>query len=189
MEILSYLIQFWEFALIGLIFVLELLARWVDRSKETKHLFTYDEMPAMRPVRIPTDGNGVFEAMWTWVMKSRQWELVEDFHYSIDGVDYIVPAGFVCDATSIPKFMRAVISPTGILLIGGLVHDYGYRYRCLRLATGEDTIKHGQKHFDEIFRDINVQDNGFKSINYLSYYALRMFGWFAWRQNRKEEKE
>ena len=38
---------------------------------------------------------------------------------------------------------------------------------------------------DITFRDINISVNGFKTINYLSYWALRLGGFFAWRGHRK----
>jgi hypothetical protein len=38
---------------------------------------------------------------------------------------------------------------------------------------------------DIIFRDINIDVNGFKVINYIAYYALRLGGFFAWKGHRK----
>jgi len=186
---LEYIIQFWEIALVAFIVLLELVTRWIDRSRETKNKFSFEKMPAMRPVKIPTVGVGIFRGIWVWIAKSRQWELTEDFFYSINGVDFVIPKGFICDATSIPKFLRTILSPTGILLVGGLVHDYGYRYTTLRLADGTETRSYSQKELDQIFRDINIQVNGFKAINYVPYYMLRLFGWWAWLQRRKEEKQ
>lgn len=186
---LEYIIQFWEIALTAFLVLLELITRWADKDRKTKHEFSYTKMPALRPVKIPTVGKGILRGIWVWIAKSRTWELTEDFHYTIDGVEYIIPAGFVCDATSIPKFLRTILSPTGILLLGGLVHDYGYRYTTLHKADGTDTEKLGQKDLDKIFRDINIQVNGFKAINYVPYYMLRLFGWYAWGQRRKEDKK
>jgi len=42
-----------------------------------------------------------------------------------------------------------------------------------------------QKQADKIFRDINIEINGFYFLNYLAYWALRLFGWFAWNGHRK----
>lgn len=185
MDYLNYIIQFWEFAVIALVIILELVARGLDGSKKPGIKFKYEKMPVLQPVEIPTNGRGVLSAIWVWVGKSRKWVVAEDFHYSINDVKYVIPAGFVFDGASVPKFLHTLLSPTGILLLGGLVHDYGYRFQCLQLDTGEHEPKYSQKHFDKIFRDINIQVNGFKTINYVSYLMLRMFGFFAWKNNEK----
>jgi hypothetical protein len=39
-----------------------------------------------------------------------------------------------------------------------------------------------------MFRDIAIEVNGFKIINYIAYYALRLGGWWAWRGHRKNDK-
>jgi hypothetical protein len=38
---------------------------------------------------------------------------------------------------------------------------------------------------DQTFRDINIEVNGFRVVNYLAYYALRLGGFFAWKGHRK----
>ena len=74
----------------------------------------------------------------------------------------------------------------GVLLSGGLVHDYIYKYEVLRLSGKKGaTEKKTQKWADELFRDICIDVNGFKVINYLAYYALRLGGWLAWNGHRK----
>ena len=37
---------------------------------------------------------------------------------------------------------------------------------------------------DEIFRDINIEVNGFYLLNYLAYWALRVGGFVAWNKHR-----
>ena len=90
------------------------------------------------------------------------------------------------DGASIPKFLRTFFSPVGVLLIGGLVHDYAYKYKTLLKANKKDTMGDlTQKRADEIFRDINIVVNGFYSMNYLSYWSLRLGGFVAWNGHRK----
>ena len=185
MDILSYAIQFWEVTLVAFVVILEIFARAFDRHKKTKHKFKFETMPAMRPIRIPTSGRGALSALWVWMLKLRKWELVEDFYYTIDDVDYVVPAGFYFDAASIPKFLHRLLSPTGILLVGSLIHDYGYVYKKLCLVSGEHTDEISRKHADKLFRDINIQVNGFNTLNRILYYMLRLFGIFAWNKLRK----
>ena len=45
--------------------------------------------------------------------------------------------------------------------------------------------KLSQKRADEIFRDININVNGFYVMNYLAYYSLRLGGFVAWNGHRK----
>ena len=111
---------------------------------------------------------------------------IRDRHYNIDGTDYVIPAGFTFDGASIPKFLRTFFSPVGVLLVGGLVHDYAYKYTTLLEKNKKNTMdKLTQKRADEIFRDININVNGFYVMNYLAYYSLRLGGWVAWRGHRK----
>jgi hypothetical protein len=46
-----------------------------------------------------------------------------------------------------------------------------------------------QKQADQIFRDINIEQNGFHFLNYLAYYALRLGGFVAWNGHRKRNEE
>ena len=46
-----------------------------------------------------------------------------------------------------------------------------------------------QKDADVIFRDINIEINGFKFLNYLAYWALRLGGFVAWNGHRKASKK
>jgi hypothetical protein len=58
-----------------------------------------------------------------------------------------------------------------------------------RYAGGSETPRLDQKYLDQLFRDINIQVNGFKAINHVAYYALRLFGWVAWIKHRIEDKK
>jgi hypothetical protein len=74
----------------------------------------------------------------------------------------------------------------GVLLQGGLCHDFLYKYQVLKLSGKKGvTEKKNQKWADELFRDICIDVNGFKIINVLAYYALRLGGFMAWNGHRK----
>ena len=81
--------------------------------------------------------------------------------------------------------MAQFLSPVGVLLIGGLIHDYGYKYQTLLLKNKKTNGIRSQKWMDEVFRDINIEVNGFYFLNYLAYWALRLGGWVAWNKHRK----
>jgi hypothetical protein len=127
-------------------------------------------------------------SLWICISSTRKWEVSEDFYFTLNGIRYVIPTGFVCDCTSTPKFLRLVVSPTGIMLVGAVVHDYGYAHGSLLLASKESTEKYSQRHMDKIFRDINIQVNGFTSINYIAYYILRTLGFFTWYTHRGRNK-
>ena len=113
----------------------------------------------------------------------------KDWKFWHNGIEYIIPAGFQFDGASIPKFLRTFFSPVGVLLIGGLVHDYMYKYACLKpVPVGDKYGRTGKratsisrsKETDQIFRDINIEVNGFWFMNYLAYWSLRLGGFVAW---------
>lgn len=148
----------------------------------------YEKMPAMRPLRIPTKDKGFFGAIWMWLWTTRQWEIVEDWEYELDGTTYVIRTGFVFDGASIPKYFWNYLSPTGVLLIPGLIHDWAYKYQTLESTNAYKEMV-TQKQADIIFRDVAIDVNGFKAINYIAYYALRLFGWWAWRGHRKKDPQ
>jgi hypothetical protein len=142
-------------------------------------------MPKMQPIPIPTKGKGFWSAIWMWLTGTRNWIVAEDFVFTIKGDTYIIPKGFQFDGASIPKFLHTWLSPTGVLLMGGLIHDYAYKYATLK-KKGKGTMGTlDQRQADVIFRDINIEINGFKFLNYLAYWALRIGGFVAWNGHRK----
>lgn len=185
--IIDLAITWWQFTtvafLIMLGFVINLFG--VDNHKELIG-FKYKEMPHMKPIRIETAGKGFWGAIRMWLLGGRTWEIVKDWHFTIRGINYVVPKGFVFDGASVPKFLASWLSPVGVLLVGGLVHDYAYKYQVLLKKGGKETSHHmTQKEADIIFRDINVEQNGFHFLNYLAYWALRLGGFVAWNGHRK----
>ena len=146
----------------------------------------YKDMPHMKPIPMETKSKGLFGGIVLWLLTTRKWEITSDFLFTIDTTSYVIPKGFVFDGASVPKFFRSWLSPMGVLLVGGLVHDYAYKYETLRLSGKPKALtKKNQKWCDQLFRDINIHVNGFKIINNGAYYALRLGGWLAWRKHRK----
>jgi hypothetical protein len=155
----------------------------------------YQDMPHMKPVPMETKSKGLFGGIWLWLMTTRKWEITKDWKYAITHEGnthptyYVIPKGFVFDGASVPKFggLRSWLSPMGVLLSGGLVHDWCYKYESLKHSgkTKGHTEKKTQKWADQLFRDICIDVNGFKIINYLAYFALRIGGFMAWNGHRK----
>jgi hypothetical protein len=153
--------------------------------------FDYKKMPVMRPIPIKTKEKGFFGAIFLWLIASRKWVIEEDWDFTLNGVEYIIPKGFVFDGASVPKYFRSWLSPMGVLLIAGLVHDYGYKHARLqwKFDSFPDPHVYTQKHFDVMFRDIAIEVNGFTIINYIAYYALRLCGWWAWNSHRRRDEK
>ena len=130
------------------------------------------EMPILRPVPIPTKGLSFWKRIGVWRHTTRKWELMENFNY--DG--YTIPGGFVFDGASVPRCLWWFLSPVGLLLIPGILHDY--RYMCGDL---------NRSGYDELFRwDIKVV-TGTTVIPWIAYFAVRLGGGRAWRRHRKND--
>ena len=191
MELLIALaMKFWQWSLLILVVILGFCINLLDKNKKPNLKFSFRGMPQLKPIPIRTKGKGFWKAIVMWLLSTRNWELVEDWRYNIDGKDYVIPAGFQFDGASIPKFLRTFFSPVGVLLIGGLVHDYMYKYTHCKPVSGKDALLVvDQKRADQIFRDINIVVNGFYTMNYLAYWSLRIGGFVAWNGHRKREKK
>lgn len=185
--IIEQLITWWQFTVVGVLIIMGWIINLmgVDQDEPIVNL-KYDEMPSMIPIKIPTAGKGFWSAIWMWLMTVRTWTIGNDWHFSVNGENYVIPKGFVFDGASVPKFLASWLSPVGVLLIGGLVHDYIYKYTVLlRKDKQSVTSVMNQKQADVIFRDINIEQNGFHFLNYLAYWALRIGGFVAWNGHRK----
>ena len=135
-------------------------------NKHKRIGFEYNVMHySLRPIAIPTAGKG----FWGDNLDVVNWYSSlgsygnDDWSYTIMGEKYIIPQGFKFDGASIPKFLHTWLSPTGVLLMGGLVHDYAYKYETLLKSGQKETMgdQITQKQADQIFRDINIEQNGF----------------------------
>jgi len=191
MELLIALaMKFWQWSLLILIVILGFLVNLLDKNRKPKLKFNYKGMPHIKPLPIKTKGKGFWKAIVMWLLSTRNWELTQDWKYNIDGTEYVIPKGFTFDGASIPKFLRTFFSPVGVLLIGGLVHDYMYKYtHCKPVSAKGALLVVDQKRADQIFRDINIVVNGFYTMNYLAYWSLRIGGFVAWNGHRKRDKK
>lgn len=86
-------------------------------------------------------------------------------------VKITVPAGFVTDLASIPRFARAIIPKLGKYNKAAVVHDYIYQY-------GHSISR---KMADQCFRDGMIDLGVSKWKRVLMYWAVRIGGWVAWK--------
>ena len=160
------------------------------------------EMPKLEPVQIPTKKHGLI----AWMHSVRKWRLTEHWKYDLPEsccigcrkVKIIIPKDFEFDGASIPRPLWAVLHPSGLLLIQALVHDFAYRRGFLwKLVidekTGEETgevcrCEGGKEDWDVLFKKIGADVNGVRTVNFIAYWAVRLFGRRAWEKNRAREK-
>lgn len=154
------------------------------------------EMPVMRPVPIPTKSVNWFIGLWRWVTVIRMWRLEFDWSYHLpNGITINIPAGFEFDGASVPSIFWSILSPTGLLLIPGLIHDFAYKHDYLLSIdwAKREVVRYqegaGREFWDRLFRDVSVSVNGFMPIFYAAWFALRIGGWVAWRNHRRHDKE
>ena len=177
--------KFWQWSLLILFVIIGFAINLLDRKKASSVAFTYNELPHLQPIAIKTKGKGFFKGIIMWLLGTRNWVILKDFKYTLNGTEYVIPKGFTFDGASIPKFLRTFFSPVGVLLMGGLVHDYMYKYAACKPADKKgQLLLVDQKRADEIFRDINIEVNGFYFMNYLAYWSLRLGGFVAWNGHR-----
>ena len=178
--------KFWMWTILIIVVILGSLINLLDKKKPRCYTFTSNKMPVLRPIPIKTKGKGFWKGILLWLLGVRHWELAEDYNYKLNDKEFVIPAGFKFDGASIPKFLHPFFSPVGVLLMGGLVHDYAYKYQTLLMKNKKETLGViSQKRSDEIFRDININVNGFYLMNYLAYWSLRIGGFVAWNGHRK----
>jgi len=146
-------------------------------------------MPILRPLPIGTKDLGVISRMGKWIISIRQWEVMEDFYYLYEGRELVIPKGFIFDGASIPRIFWTILSPTGLLLIPSMFHDYAYKYDYLWEVICGLRVKYkegaGKGAWDFLFYTLGQQINGVHFANLVAWGALTLGGWFAWLSKRK----
>ena len=100
----------------------------------------------------------------------KTWKLVQDFKVKVNKQTIIVPKGKITDLASTPKILWSILPPFGRYTQASVVHDYLYGVKTLSRAET-----------DKIFYDLMLRYKTHKWKAKLMYYAVRCFGWLAWR--------
>ena len=111
----------------------------------------------------------------------RRWRLVFPFRYHI-GYRYnkdviIVPAGFITDFASIPWLFWAFLPAWGKYGKAAVIHDYLYQLHRLFGITLKT-----RKEADDIFYEAMLVSGTKPWKAKVMYWAVRLFGWAAWRK-------
>jgi len=190
---------------VGTIVVLLLVAYFVLYAvydfvrKNADASIRLDAMPMMRPIPIPTKNRkSSFMKLLVMLYEVRRWQVQKNwtFHYKPTNglpVEIIIPEGFRFDGASIARPFWALLSPVGLLLIPGLVHDYAYRYDQLWIINQDGEVVPwnkgaGKKFWDNVFKEVGSQVNDFKIIDVIAWLALG-FGGGSWKSNRRRNEE
>lgn len=149
------------------------------------------EAPIVRPILPKTKHKNWWVRLYRMATRKIMYEVMEEYRLYLPFLDItlLIPKGFKFDGASIPKFLWPILAPIDVLLITAVFHDFAYRYRtyitdsgCLYLMDCD------RKVYDEMFKDISYYTNGLGVTSYSSYLMLRIFGFFAWKENRKDRR-
>ena len=188
------------FQIVGIVFVALLLIiivlffLYLLFRKDVTPLMADEDMPVLLPLPIPTKNRPFIMRVLVWLFDIRKWRLKKNWHFLLENGDEIVlPKGFEFDGASIPRIFWAILSPVGLLLIPGLIHDYGYRFNQLWRKNAGGQIEPywenaGRKAWDDLFRDVGMQVNGFAIIDFIAWVGVRLGGFLAWRQHRQDHQ-
>jgi len=177
---------------------LVLLVILQSKKKELSSLNTFinmNKMPVLRPIPIPTANQQLLlNKLLVFIFQVRRWRVEEAFIYEYEGKQYAVHAGFEFDGASIPKALWALLSPVGLLLIPGLIHDYGYRYNGIYVLDENNTPVWDktiltQSGWDELFKDIGNDVNQIPILNEVAKFGLWLGGFQAWNKWRDKKED
>jgi|GEM_PF-863009 len=172
----------------GITYILYLIIKLEDEP----YLLT-GEMPVLIPIPITTKNQKNWvQKLVAFIFKIRRWELARNWCYQLNEEDkIIIPKGFKFDGASIPKIFWAILSPTGLLLIPGLLHDYGYKHNQIWELDPDNGIvpfkkDAGKDYWDQLFKDVGDEVNGVFLVNIIAWIAVALGGERAWNKHRRE---
>ena len=152
-------------------------------------------MPVLEPVPIETRGKPWYVRGRRWLFGRRKWRLRDDFYFIVLGVVVRIPAGFVTDFASIPRPLWPLLSPTGILMIPAILHDWYYQYNFFETDAVDGSrpfgivfAGRGKRFADAVFRQVAHVVNGMVIPNGAAWVFLGVFGWPAWWSYRRRHR-
>ena len=150
-------------------------------------------MPKLLPYAIKTQQFSFVSKLWRLLVRKRQWQLIEDWHYTLPNQRVIIiPKGFVFDGSSYPAIVWLFYSPTGLLLIPVILHDFCFQYNYL-WALQDDRVfkfKQGSGFFkwSALIRNVGIERNELLLIDYFTWLMCIVFGWVNWLTFQRKEK-
>jgi hypothetical protein len=120
----------------------------------------------------------------TYSARIRRWYLEREVVANSGGYALVIPAGFVCDLSSVPRWLWFLAAPFELSIQGPLVHDWLYehggRITCRRPDGLEMLAVFDRKQADEFFYDLMRQEGVWWWRRAFAYRLVRWFGGRAW---------
>jgi hypothetical protein len=116
----------------------------------------------------------------------RTWRLESEYAY-VDGArTIVVRAGFVFDLSSVPRLLWWLIAPFELSVVAPLIHDFMYRYGGdPPPGSVQPPHTYSRVEVDRVFRRIMEAEGVAAWRRLLGYVAVRVFGMWAWRRDRR----
>lgn len=149
------------------------------------------KMPSFSPLRMPTRGLPFWKKVKA-AFSRRQWVLDHDYTMFLPWLQktIFIPKGFIFDGASVPRVFWPILDPVGVLLIGSIFHDFGYRYGFLLDDEHKKVFdKESRAFFDAQIRAINVYVNDTLILNDIAWFVLRLFGWSCWSSKNQKNRD
>lgn len=165
-----------------------------------------EKMPLLRPVPISTwkcdDARskvGLFTRYFIWLYEPRRWKIEKNWCYKFKrrngcNIKIVIPKGFIFDGASVPRPFWFFLSPTGLFLIPGLIHDYAYKYghhlnKGGKLTRDKNDNHPDRSYWDKLFFDMGNCLNSCRLFNRLVWIGVCLGSCFTWRNYRNREGE
>jgi hypothetical protein len=150
------------------------------------------EMPKLQPYAIKTQHFSFFSKLWRLFFRKRQWQLIDDCYYTLPNKRVIIiPKGFVFDGSSYPAIVWLIFSPTGLLLIPVILHDFSFQYNYLWAVQDDRVFKFKQGcgflKWSALIRKVGIERNELLLIDYLTWLMCVTFGWVNWFAFQKKK--
>jgi hypothetical protein len=148
--------------------------------------------PVLSPLHFKSKTKSVWYDLFEWRMSMRHWIIREDWIFYCDYLKcwIKIPKGFIFDGASVPKILHSIINSTDALFYGAICHDWIYRTDQLIICSDDDfgmwciADNIGKYKADMLLKEVSIQIDDVKFPVIGSYYALRVFGVFAWNRAR-----
>ncbi len=158
----------------------------LDTSEFTKEI----HFPTVQAIYKKPPKRTWYQKILKFLTYRRWFEVQNDYVLWIPLLDsYIfIPASFVFDGASVPKVLNGLFNTNGILLLGALPHDFGYRYNgLLRIAEETGSLyfkKFSKNELDRIFGNLCAWESEFPKASFVAEKTLSLFGFLGWKENR-----
>ena len=89
--LLTLAMKFWMWTVLIALIIIGFIINLFDKKKPKCYTFEFTDYPLMKPIRIATKGKGFFTMIKMWILGVRHWEIAKDFHYKLNGEDFVIP--------------------------------------------------------------------------------------------------